>query len=256
MSGSVLTFIESNGWVTVIIRFVVLLVLTWVVARVASRLIGRFTERDETPLASSSIFVTIAKVAIWAIGIGTILEYCFGINATGIVAALGVGGIAISLGFQDTFSNLIAGLQVSHGKLVAPDDWVEVLGVFGRVTDVGWRHTTICDENGAIHYIPNSLINKNALTRFEDGRWVYLTFPIDIASDIEGLEEQVAAEVETGCADIIAPDSKPVAVLKAGEAGGILVTTGIRIVNGSLTTGRTRDRLTKACRRFIADTTV
>ena len=40
--------------------------------------------------------------------------------------ALGIGGIAISLGFQDTLSNLIGGLQVSLLRIIKPGDNIEV----------------------------------------------------------------------------------------------------------------------------------
>lgn len=54
---------------------------------------------------------------------------------TGFVAALGIGGIAISLGFKDTISNLISGVQVSALKIMVPGDHVMIGTHTGIVID-------------------------------------------------------------------------------------------------------------------------
>ena len=97
------------------------------------------------------------------IGGSFILDNCFGINANALVAALGVGGIAISLGFQDTLSNLIGGMQVTFMGIIKPGDNIEVGGVSGVVQDITWRHTTIEDACGQTIIVPNSNISKNTL---------------------------------------------------------------------------------------------
>ena len=119
-------------------------------------------DRDSNPLPSSSIIVNIARGVIWATGASIILDACFGVNANALVAALGVGGIAVSLGFQDTLSNLIGGLQVTFMGIVTPGDNIEVGAERGVVQDVTWRHTTIRDAMGQTVIIPNSIISKTA----------------------------------------------------------------------------------------------
>ena len=89
-------------------------------SRIAARTLRKLLERDSNPLPSSSILVNIARGVIWALGASVLLDACFGINANALVAALGVGGIAVSLGFQDTLSNLIGGLQVIFMGIVKP----------------------------------------------------------------------------------------------------------------------------------------
>lgn len=105
---------------------IALVVATAIVARIASRALRHFLDRDSNPLPSSSIIINIARGVIWATGASIILDACFGVNANALVAALGVGGIAVSLGFQDTLSNLIGGLQVTFMGIVKPGDNIEV----------------------------------------------------------------------------------------------------------------------------------
>ena len=90
----------AQRWVHNIIWAGILAIGTAVAAKVASKTLHHLLSRDDNPLPSSSIFINIARAIIWMIGGSFILDNCFGINANALVAALGVGGIAISLGFR------------------------------------------------------------------------------------------------------------------------------------------------------------
>ena len=153
----------AQRWVHNIIWTGILAIGTAVAAKVASKTLYHLLNRDDNPLPSSSIFINIARAVIWMIGGSFILDNCFGINANALVAALGVGGIAISLGFQDTLSNLIGGMQVTFMGIIKPGDNIEVGGVSGVVQDITWRHTAIEDACGQTIIVPNSNISKNTL---------------------------------------------------------------------------------------------
>ncbi|MDY3753896.1 MAG: mechanosensitive ion channel, partial [Collinsella sp.] len=115
----ILHFFEQR-WVHNIIWAGILAIGTAVAAKVVSKTLRHLLNRDDNPLPASSIFINIARAVIWMIGGSFILDNCFGINANALVAALGVGGIAISLGFQDTLSNLIGGMQVTFMGIIKP----------------------------------------------------------------------------------------------------------------------------------------
>ncbi|MCI6470839.1 MAG: mechanosensitive ion channel family protein, partial [Collinsella sp.] len=158
----ILHFFEQR-WVHNIIWAGILAIGTAVAAKVVSKTLRHLLNRDDNPLPASSIFINIARAVIWMIGGSFILDNCFGINANALVAALGVGGIAISLGFQDTLSNLIGGMQVTFMGIIKPGDNIEVGGVSGVVQDITWRHTTIEDAYGQTIIVPNSNISKDTL---------------------------------------------------------------------------------------------
>ncbi len=94
-----------------------------------------------------------------------ILQSCFGINPNALVTALGVGGVALSLGLQDTLSNLIGGIQMTLMGVVRPGDNIEIGSETGVVTDVGLRHTTIITKLGETVIVPNSVISKTSLVQ-------------------------------------------------------------------------------------------
>ena len=179
--------LTTHEWVVSIFFALLLLTATAIASRVITRLIQSYLNKDDTPLPSSSIIVNIARVLIWGLGICIVLDSCFGINATALIAAMGVGGIALSLGFQDTIANLIGGLQVTFMRLVTPGDYIEVAGSTGVVKDVTWRHTRIDNKSGEVVIIPNAVISKTALVHVLNPGTVKV--PFNLSQKVENLDE-------------------------------------------------------------------
>ena len=152
-------------WLSTAITVTIALVITAVCAHIVTRLIKKLLHVDKNPLPASSIFVNIGRVTVWIIGICVILASCFDVNVGAAVTALGVGGIAVSLGFQSTLSNLISGLQIAISKLIVPGDHIKISGHEGTVTDMTWWNTTIETDQGNKVIVPNSIINTSALVK-------------------------------------------------------------------------------------------
>ena len=174
----------------------VLAAATALISRYVTRAVRHLLNRDSNPLPSASILVNIARAAIWIASGSVILNSCFGIDASALVAALGVGGIAISLGFQDTLSNLIGGLQVTFMGIISPGDNIEVGSESGVVQDITWRHTTIKDALGQTVVIPNSIISKTALVHLLPANRVAVPFTLARwkAEGAAGSEEAAGGE--------------------------------------------------------------
>lgn len=106
------------------------------------------------------------KVAFALLGAATILEI-WGIEVGAIIAGLGLFGVAVALGAQDLFKNLIAGLFVIGERRFHPGDWVLVKGIVeGTVEEIGFRTTTIVRFDKAPVYVPNAQLSDNAVTNF------------------------------------------------------------------------------------------
>ena len=118
----------SQEWVRDIFWAAVIIAVTAFVSHLAKKGLKTFLDWDNNPLPSSSIIINIVRAVIWIVGGSIVLDSCFGINPNALVTALGVGGIAISLGFQDTLSNLIGGIQMTFMKIVQPGDNIDVGG--------------------------------------------------------------------------------------------------------------------------------
>lgn len=191
-------FVHSD-WIATAVTAAIIIVVTAICARLVRRFMRRLLHfNEEKNLPSSSIFVNIARASVWILGVCIMLSTCFNVNVSAAVAALGIGGIAISLGFQDTISNLIGGLQVSLMRIIKPGDNIEVGSSSGVVKDITWRHTTIRNSKGEEVVIPNSIINKTALVHLPPVNQV--SIPIVVVTEGEHLDE-VAEAIELAAAE-------------------------------------------------------
>ncbi|MEG0989778.1 MAG: mechanosensitive ion channel [Gordonibacter sp.] len=186
-------------WFNTALTVLVILAATALTARLVTRFLSHLLHFNEQKnLPSSSIFINIGRASVWFLGVCIMLSTCFNVNVSAAIAALGVGGIAISLGFQDTISNLIGGLQVSLMRIVKPGDNIQVGTSTGVVKDITWRHTTIKNALGQEIIIPNSIINKTALVHLPPTNQV--SVPFVVATDGDRLGE-VAVAIERAAAE-------------------------------------------------------
>jgi len=151
--------------VKIALTILLVFVVTLIVVHLATRFLKHSVLRDAGVLPSGSIFLNITRAVIWIIAVCVVLDSCFGVNASAIIAALGVGGIALSLGFQDTIANLIGGLQVSLLKLIKPGERIAVGSDLGTVVDITWRHVVLENDEGHTVIIPNAVVNKTAVIK-------------------------------------------------------------------------------------------
>ncbi|MDG1437632.1 MAG: mechanosensitive ion channel family protein, partial [Emcibacteraceae bacterium] len=100
------------------------------------------------------------------IGAASILEI-WGIQVAPLIAGLGLFGVAVALGAQDLFKNLISGLFIIGEQRFHPGDWIKIDGIVeGTVSDIGFRTTTVIRFDKAPVYVPNSQLSDNAATNF------------------------------------------------------------------------------------------
>ena len=169
-----------------------ILLATAVISHVITRLIRRILRVDGIPLSESSILVNIGRACVWVVGVSIMLSGCFGVDVNALLAALGIGGVALSLGMQDTVKNFIGGLQVTLLGIVHPGDHIVVGQADGIVQDVSWRQTIVKDYDNNTHLIPNALINSTTVMKLEPStivvtRITFLRGAARLSSDIWAL---------------------------------------------------------------------
>ena len=189
--------ITGGDFVAKIIAAIIIFVVVGCISHFVVKWLRHIMRRDDNSIPQSSIFVNIARGIIWGIGICLVLDSCFNVNMSALIAALGVGGIALSLGFQDTLSNLIGGVQISFMRIVKPGDNIQVGNNKGVVQDVTWRHATIKNRNGETVIIPNSVISKNAVVHLPPPERVSVPFLASSSANLDSMAEQVASIART-----------------------------------------------------------
>lgn len=199
-------FVRSD-WFGTAVGVAVILFITVVICRILVVATRKLINKT-TLLPSSSIFVNLVRALVWIIGISCVLSICFNVDVSAIITALGVGGIAVSLGMQDTVSNLIGGFQVSVARIVKPGDNIRLgtmAGVTGRVTDVTLRYTHLVNGDGDHIVIPNSMLNSNAIIHLDP--ILEVNIPVVVTYNEERLS-WVAHHMEDACAKAVARVSK------------------------------------------------
>ena len=103
------------------------------------------------------------KVLILILGAAAVLEL-WGIKIGPIIAGLGLFGVAVALGAQDLFKNLISGILVLVERRFQVGDWIFVERVIeGTVESIGFRSTVVRRFDKSLATIPNFQFAENAV---------------------------------------------------------------------------------------------
>ena len=103
------------------------------------------------------------KILIIILGAAAVLEL-WGIKIGPIIAGLGLFGVAVALGAQDLFKNLISGILVLVERRFQVGDWIFVDGVIeGTVESIGFRSTVVRRFDKSLATIPNFQFAENAV---------------------------------------------------------------------------------------------
>ncbi len=176
---------------------VIIFTLTRVVARTLSGIVAmKLSGKGDS--SQSTLLDTILKTAIYASGILIVLQY-YGISVAPILTAMGVGGMAVALGLQETLANIFSGLQLILSKQMKVNDYIKLsTGDEGRVTDINWRFTTITPASDAsVVVIPNKTIASSITTNYSMPRDdIVIAIPIGVSYDSDLDEvERITVEV-------------------------------------------------------------
>ena len=176
---------------------VIVFTLTRVLERTLSGVVAMKLS-NASNASQSTLLDTIFKTVIYASGALIFLQYC-GISVAPIITAMGVGGMAVALGLQETLANIFSGLQLILSKQMKVNDYIKLsTGDEGRVTDINWRFTTITPaSDGSVVVIPNKTIAGSITTNYSKPRDdIVITIPIGVSydSDLDQVE-RVTVEV-------------------------------------------------------------
>jgi MscS family membrane protein len=89
-----------------------------------------------------------------------------GVNVTAPLAGLGIGGLAIGLGAQKTFENLLGGISILTDKALQAGDNCKIGDQVGTVEDIGLRSTKIRTPDRTLVSIPNGTVATAVLENY------------------------------------------------------------------------------------------
>ena len=182
-----------------LLRSLAAFVLFWALYRLAEPLRG-LAARVEEKIGAEVVDWSIRglKIAFVAIGAITVLEI-WGIEVGPILAGLGLIGVAVALGAQDLFRNLIAGLLIIGERRLAHGEWIKIDGgVEGTVEAIGFRSTRVRQFDKAPIYVPNSKLSDTAVVNYTrmTHRRIYWMIGVEYRTTVEQLR-QIRDGIET-----------------------------------------------------------
>jgi small-conductance mechanosensitive channel len=161
------------------------------------------TADEHASLASAmGIIRLLLTFALFAIAAVLILSN-LGVNVTGLIAGLGIGGIAIGLAAQGIFADLFAALAILFDRPFRKGDAIRYDSTSGSVEDIGLKSTRIRALTGEQIIIANKQLLEKEIHNLArlDRRRIVTTFGLIYQIPVETLDRVPAmlGEIIAGC---------------------------------------------------------
>ena len=116
-----------------------------------------------------AVIRVLVSVAVFALALVLILDN-LGVNVTGLIAGLGIGGIAIGLAAQGIFSDLFAALSILFDKPFKRGDVIQFGPSTGTVERIGLKTTRLRSVNGELIVMANTKLLDQEIRNYAGGR--------------------------------------------------------------------------------------
>jgi len=150
-----------------IVFALIILLVGYVLSRVAGRLVGRALDR--TKIRDNKILIKfLMDAARGVIMIFTLIIALgkLGIDVGALIAGVGVAGFVIGFAFRDSLSNFASGLLLVFYQPFRIDNFVEAGGTMGIVKEINILTTVLRTPDNKEIIIPNSKVWGDTITNF------------------------------------------------------------------------------------------
>ena len=207
----VLDLIPKTEWLSFIEFFlgVVITILSgWILSRLFrdffdTKILG-VTFESNPKVKGESIFL-LRYLGDFAIAITLILIFCIShnINVFGIVASLGIGGVAIAFAAQKTLEQFLGGIVLNLDRPFTVGDYIGLSdgqqgkqGTFGRVESIGLRSTKIrTSGKGTLTVIPNNALTQATIENYSGAKKVMSVMVLELADPISTDEQALIRQI-------------------------------------------------------------
>jgi small conductance mechanosensitive channel len=227
-----------TGWRQDVIRFLhqdapkilFVIVMAFIAIRIFRAIVGKMASLQERRLPSGIRSQQVRTLAAVINSVGVFVVFfvstlmvlgTLGLNLGPLLASAGIVGLAIGFGAQTLVKDVINGFFILLENQYDVGDVVRIAGVKGTVENMSLRHTTLRDEDGTVHIVPNSAILIVSNTTRD---WSQLTLKVAVAysepSDrIVALLKELGAEIrrDPAYADDIVSDIQVPGIDRVGN---------------------------------------
>jgi small-conductance mechanosensitive channel len=118
-----------------------------VISFLLARAVKRQMEKDMAGVSTLTALGVVIRLVLWSILLLLALDN-LGVNITGLVAGLGIGGIAVALALQNILGDLFASLSIALDKPFVIGDFIIVDQLLGTVEHIGLKTTRVRSLSG------------------------------------------------------------------------------------------------------------
>ncbi|SET02058.1 MscS family membrane protein [Oceanobacillus limi] len=178
---------QADGTFEKIIHVLAVVLVTWGLFQLASTSSHIFRQINEkTDIHIDEILIPLLSRALQVIIIAisfTVIIQEFGYNIDGLIAGMGLGGLAVSLAAKDALSNMFGGIVIITEKPFTIGDWIMTPSVEGTVEDITFRSTRIRTFADALVTVPNARLADESITNWSQMGKRQISFNITLTYD-------------------------------------------------------------------------
>jgi MscS family membrane protein len=159
----------AEGRILMLIYAAWILGIVWFAISLWDGVCDTFTQRTSLDTRAERLLVPVTRklvrfvivVAGAVIALGT-----FGVNVAGLLATVGIGGLAVALAAKNSVENVFGSLTILFDMPFALGDWVKINNVEGIVEEINLRSTRIRTFDDSIVTLPNSNLISSSVENF------------------------------------------------------------------------------------------
>ncbi len=153
-----------------------------------NRVMQKRMDQDASSATTITFLGFIARFVLWIIVFLLVLDN-LGVNITGLVAGLGIGGIAVALAVQNILGDLLASLSIVLDKPFVIGDSIVVDSFSGTVEHIGLKTTRIRSISGEQLVFSNNDLLKSRIQNYKrmQERRVVFGFGVTYQTPLEKL---------------------------------------------------------------------
>jgi len=206
------------GWVVSIAKALVLLVVVWIAAGWARRVMVKGFEKAEFDVTLSKFISSITRWVILLFGVLAVLGL-FGVETTSFAALVAGAGLAIGMAFSGTLGSFAAGVMLLAFRPFKVGDVVTVAGTTGKVDQIGIFTTTLDTPDNRRFILPNSNVFGQTIENISHHsvRRADVSVGTDYSADVDRTREVLEAAAR-GVPDRLQDRDPQVALIELGAS--------------------------------------
>ena len=171
---------------------IIILIVGLIVVKLIKEVLKRILRKSKRDEAMSGFIVSLVNIVLEIVVLITALA-TMGINTASIIAVIGTCGVAIGLALKDSLGNIASGIMIIFNKPFKKNDYVEIAGEEGRITNINLFNTTLKTDDDTVIIVPNSEAVNNPIINYEGCKFrrIVVDIAVDKGSDIAEVREIV-----------------------------------------------------------------